>query len=172
MTIRWPARIASNESSTSCAPPQRLRFLRPTTRHLMTPSNASPLLLIVDAIRARRRFVLSSHSRPDGDSIGSQLAMAYALRALGKDVDVVNADAAPPPLMQFPGVPDIRIAPEVEGDFDAAIIMECGDLARTGVRGLDRFFLINVDHHPGNTGFGQLMWFDATAAACGEMVYT
>jgi len=127
---------------------------------------------IVDAIRARRRFVLSSHSRPDGDSIGSQLAMAYALRALGKDVAVVNADPAQPPLMQFPGVADIRIAPEVQGDFDAAIIMECGDLARTGVRGLDRFFVINIDHHPGNTGYGQLNWFDSSAAACGEMVYT
>ena len=49
---------------------------------------------IVDAIRARQRFVLSSHARPDGDSIGSQLAMAYALRALGKEVVAVNADAA------------------------------------------------------------------------------
>src|SRR3954470_1622968 len=88
---------------------------------------------IVDAIRSRRRFVLSSHSRPDGDSIGSQLAMAYALRALGKEAVVVNADPAPPPLMAFPGVPDIRIAPRVEGEFDAAIVMECGDLARTGV---------------------------------------
>ena len=43
----------------------------------------------------RQRFVISSHSRPDGDSIGSQLAMAYALRALGKEVDVVNEDPAP-----------------------------------------------------------------------------
>jgi phosphoesterase RecJ-like protein len=126
---------------------------------------------IVDAIRSRRRFVLSSHSRPDGDSIGSQLAMLYALRALGKEATAINADAAPPPLMAFPGVPDIRIAPRAEGDFDAAIVMECGDLARTGVAGLDRFFVVNIDHHPGNTGYGQINWFDASAAACGEMVF-
>jgi phosphoesterase RecJ-like protein len=69
-------------------------------------------------------------------------------------------------------VPDIRIAPEAQGEFDAAIIMECGDLARTGVRGLDRYFVINIDHHPGNSGYGQLNWFDSTAAACGEMVYS
>jgi len=61
--------------------------------------------------------------------------MAYALRALGKEATVVNADAAAAPLMAFPGVPEIRIAPTVEGEFDAAIIMECGDLARTGVGG-------------------------------------
>src|SRR3954454_9282616 len=88
---------------------------------------------IADAIRARQRFIISSHSRPDGDSIGSSLAMAYALRALGKHADVVHADPAPGPLMQFPGVPDIRIASAVApgDDYDAAIIMECGDLGRT-----------------------------------------
>jgi phosphoesterase RecJ-like protein len=126
---------------------------------------------IVDAIRSRQRFVVSSHSRPDGDSIGSQLAMAYALRHLGKEALVVNADPAPPPLMQFPGVPQIQVADRVDGAFDAAIIMECGDLARTGVLGLDRSFVINIDHHPGNTSYGQLNWFDASAAACGEMVF-
>src|SRR5947199_5258085 len=100
----------------------------------MTTKNPTPpeLLQIADAIRSRRRFVLSSHARPDGDSIGSQLAMAYALKEMGKDVAIVNADLAPPPLLQFPGVADIRIAPEVVGEFDAAIIMECGDLSRTG----------------------------------------
>jgi phosphoesterase RecJ-like protein len=126
---------------------------------------------IADAIRSRQRFVLSSHSRPDGDSIGSQLAMAYALREMGKEAIAVNADPAPPPLMAFPGVPGIRIAQTVEGDFDAAIIMECGDLKRTGVSGLERFFVINIDHHPGNTGYGQINWFDSSAAACAEMVY-
>jgi len=126
---------------------------------------------IVDAIRSRRRFVLSSHARPDGDSIGSQLAMAFALKELGKDFAIVNADLAPPPLLQFPGVPDITVAPEVTGDFDAAIIMECGDLSRTGVKGLEKFFVINIDHHPGNSAYGQINWFDATAAACGEMVF-
>ena len=97
--------------------------------------------------------------------------MAYALRAMGKEAIVVNADAAPAPLMAFPGVRDIRIAPAIDGDFDAAIIMECGDLKRTGVAGLERFFVINIDHHPGNTGYGQINWFDAGAAACAELVY-
>src|SRR5262245_41714667 len=129
---------------------------------------------IVDAIRTRQRFLISSHARPDGDSIGSSMAMAYALRALGKEAVVIHGDPAPGPLQQFPGVRDIRIAPEVGAEFnhfDAAIIMECGDLPRTGVAGLDRFFVINIDHHPGNTGYGQVKWFDPAAAACGEMVF-
>ena len=134
-------------------------------------TNAESIGRIVDAIRTRHRFVISSHARPDGDSIGSQLAMAGALKALGKEVLVVNKDAAPPPLMAFPHVPEIEIADSVDGSFDAAIIMECGDLARTGVLGLERFFTINIDHHPDNTSYGQINWFDPTAAACGEMVY-
>jgi len=142
------------------------------TTTILSPRASSPeLARIVDAIRTRQRFVLSSHSRPDGDAIGSQLSMLYALRALGKEAIAVNADAAPPPLMAFPGVSDIVIAPRVEGNFDAAIVMECGDLARTGVAGFDQYFVINIDHHPGNTSYGQINWFDSSAAACAEMVY-
>ena len=137
----------------------------------VTMTTSPELQQIAQAIRARQRFVLSSHSRPDGDSIGSQLAMAYALREMGKQADLVNADPAPPPIMQFPGVADIRIASSVDGSYDAAIVMECGDLGRTGVSGLDRSFVINIDHHQGNTNYGALNWFDPSAAACGEMVF-
>jgi bifunctional oligoribonuclease and PAP phosphatase NrnA len=144
-----------------------------------SPTETMPLTMptspdrdaIVAAILERRRFVISSHARPDGDSIGSSMAMAYALRAIGRHADVVMADPAPPPLMQFPGVADIRIAPQAAGEYDAAIVMECGDLGRTGVAGLDRFFVLNIDHHPGNTGYGDRRWFDASAAALGEMIF-
>jgi len=135
------------------------------------PEHRDAIERIRDAVLARQRFVISSHARPDGDSIGSQLAMAYALRALGKDVAIVNRDPAPPPLMAFPGVPSIRVADRVEGEFDAAIVLECSELGRTGVEGLDRYFLINVDHHPGNAEFGAVNWFNGQAAACAEMVF-
>jgi len=130
---------------------------------MTTSSNIAQIHRIIDAVHPRQRFVVSSHSRPDGDSIGSQLAMAYALRELGKTVVVVNKDQAPGPILQFPGVSDIVIADQVTEPFDAAIIMECSDLARTGVSGLDRSFVINIDHHPGNTGFGDINWFDPSA---------
>jgi bifunctional oligoribonuclease and PAP phosphatase NrnA len=134
-------------------------------------SSGQPILQIVDVIRQKQRFVVTSHARPDGDSIGSQLAFAYAARALGKDVTIVNRDAAPPPLMAFPGVPTIQIADSVTGSYDAAVIMECGDLSRPGVAGLDQYAIINIDHHRGNTGYGAINWFDESAAACGEMVF-
>ena len=124
-----------------------------------------------EEIRRRQRFVLTSHVRPDGDAIGSQLAMAAALRHLGKEARVINRDPAPPPLRVFPGVSDIQIADRTDDPGDCVIVMESGDLSRTGVSGLDRGFIINIDHHVGNTMFGAVNWFDVSAAACGEMVF-
>src|SRR6185295_1619548 len=107
----------------------------------MSMTNPNPKTEICDAILARNRFLISSHARPDGDSIGSQLAMAYALEALGKEVRLVNADPAPDHYMEFPGVGRIEIARAVERtDAEVLIIMESGDLTRTGVSGLEGRF--------------------------------
>jgi bifunctional oligoribonuclease and PAP phosphatase NrnA len=126
---------------------------------------------IRDAILQRQRFLLTSHARPDGDAIGSQLAMAYALKALGKSARCVGKDAAPSPLQPFPGVTGIQVTSAVDEPADAVIVMECGDLARTGVQGFEKYFIINIDHHPGNSTYGAINWFDETACACGEMVF-
>jgi bifunctional oligoribonuclease and PAP phosphatase NrnA len=126
---------------------------------------------IRDAILRRQRFLITSHARPDGDSIGSQLAMAFALDELGKHVQIVNADPAPDHYQGFPGMHRIEIAAEVKADADAVIVMECSDLSRTGVAGLDAEFVVNIDHHAGNRQYGTLNWYDETAAACGEMVF-
>jgi phosphoesterase RecJ-like protein len=115
---------------------------------------------------------VASHQRPDGDAIGSAMAMALALRELGKDATVVT-DAIPPVFLQpFPDVAGIQITPEVHDTFDAALIMECSELTRTGVGGLDRSPVINIDHHPGNKVYGAINWIDESAAACGEMAFT
>ena len=132
----------------------------------------SPPAELVQRIKQGQRFVVASHQRPDGDAIGSAMAMALALRAIGKDATVVT-DGIPPVFLQpFPDVASIRITPEVTETFDAALIMECSELARTGVTGLDRSPVMNIDHHPGNTGYGAINWVDESAAACGEMAFT
>jgi bifunctional oligoribonuclease and PAP phosphatase NrnA len=132
----------------------------------------NPPAELLDVVRRGQRFIVASHARPDGDAIGSAMAMALALRALGKDAIVVT-DAIPPVFLQpFPGVAAIHIAPEVGETFDAALIMECGELSRTGVGGLDRSPVINIDHHPGNQHYGAINWIDESAAACGEMAFT
>jgi bifunctional oligoribonuclease and PAP phosphatase NrnA len=138
----------------------------------VTPTSTDPAVQrIVDEIRHRHRFVVTSHARPDGDAIGSSLAMAYALREMGKDVRVVSHDPAPPQFETCPGVDNIIVTDRVDDTGDAVIVMECGDLSRPGIAGLDRGFVINIDHHPGNAMYGALNWFDVSAAACGEMVF-
>jgi bifunctional oligoribonuclease and PAP phosphatase NrnA len=134
--------------------------------------HSQPPAELLDVIRGGRSFIVASHSRPDGDAIGSAMAMAFAVRALGKQATVVT-DATPPMFLQpFPGVDGMLITTEVTEVFDAALIMECSDLARTGVRGLERSPVINIDHHPGNKVYGAVNWIDESAAACGEMAFT
>ena len=138
----------------------------------MTSTPTAPHLRhIVDAIHERQRFVVASHARPDGDAIGSSMAMAYALRHLGKDVRVVSRDPCPPQFETFPGVADIIVTDRLDDPGDAVLIMECGDVTRPGISGLERGYVINIDHHTGNTMYGALNWFDLSAAACGEMVF-
>ena len=131
-----------------------------------------PARELVATIESGRRFVIASHQRPDGDAVGSAMAMALALVALGKEATVVTDAPLPSFLQPFPGTADILITKEVTVAYDAAIIMECSDLSRTGITGLDRSLVINIDHHPGNTGYGAINWIDESAAACGEMVLT
>jgi len=138
---------------------------------MTTTSTDSTIAQVADAIRARRRFVVVSHARPDGDAIGSQVAMTLALRALGKDVRMVAHDPAPQQMADFPAVAHIQLVDQLDDLGDAVIFMECGDVRRPGVAGLDKGFVINIDHHPGNTMYGAMNCIDLTAAACGEMVF-
>jgi bifunctional oligoribonuclease and PAP phosphatase NrnA len=126
---------------------------------------------IAEEVLRRRRFLITSHARPDGDAIGSQLALAQGLAALGKEVHIVNCDLAPPSLAWLPGAGDIVIARTAEGEFDAALVLECTDLTRPGIEGLDRCLIVNIDHHPGNTEYGAINWINERAAAVGEMVF-
>jgi phosphoesterase RecJ-like protein len=139
----------------------------------MTITTADTTVAHVAAeIRRRQRFVVASHARPDGDAIGSSLAMALALERLGKQARVVSKDRVPPPMQVFPGVDRIEVVDRVEDAGEAVIILECSDVQRTGVAGLERGHVINIDHHPGNTLYGVVNWLDLSAAACGEMVFT
>jgi phosphoesterase RecJ-like protein len=125
---------------------------------------------VAAAIRERRSFLLTSHARPDGDAIGSPLALAFALDELGKTVRLVSRDPVPAAYRPFPGTGRIEIVDRVDAVGDAVIVLECSDLSRPEIAGLDRHFVINIDHHLGNEMYGAVNWFDESAAACGEMV--
>ena len=142
-----------------------------TTRAVPDPAADPAFDEVVARLRQASRVVVSSHERPDGDAIGSGMALTLALRAMGKDARMVMCDPPPASLLPFPAVDGLWVTRAVTDTFDAAAIMECSDLSRTGVSGLERSPVLNVDHHPGNTHYGVVNWVDESAAACGELVY-
>lgn len=98
------------------------------------------------------------------------MAMALALEALGKQVRIVFRDPAPSTFADFPAMNRLEQVSSVSEPADAAVLLECSDVTRPGVAGLERYPLINVDHHLGNGMYGVVNWFETSAAACGEMV--
>ncbi len=132
---------------------------------------------ILDIIAKYQSFLIVSHIHPEGDAIGSQLAMASLLKAMGKSVRIINADNVPSNLKFLPGVNQIEDCSKVKADeinFEAVIILDCPVIERIGdVREfLDKKpMLINIDHHISNTQFGEINWIDSKASSAGEMIY-
>lgn len=140
----------------------------------MTTTREAPAAVpaaIVDALLADAPALICGHTRPDGDSIGSTMAMALALRARGRRVRALTSDAAPTSFAALPAMDTLEVVREVDASGATVIVMESGALARTGISGLDAAAtIVNIDHHLGNTAYGTVNWFDETAAACVEMV--
>jgi phosphoesterase RecJ-like protein len=116
-------------------------------------------------------FLISSHSRPDGDSIGTQLALAEGLEQLGKSAEIANRDPYPPNYRVLPGIEKIHLENPSSNSYDGLIVLECNNLERTGVEGLPDTFVVNIDHHPSNDQFGDLNWVDPSASAVAELIY-
>lgn len=130
----------------------------------------SSAVQVAEALRARQSFLLTSHARPDGDAVGSQLALGLALEALGKSVRFIDRDPVPGPYSGFPGANRVEVTPRTTAQADAVVFLECSSSDRPEVAGFEGQFAINIDHHAGNELYGDVNWFDGTAAACGEMV--
>ena len=136
-----------------------------------TPATHDPIQAILQVLRQGERFLVCSHSRPDGDAVGSILAFGMLLQQMGKRADLVTADRIPPVYRNLPGADAIRTVLRVHGPYDAVILLECDGLERTRLRGLEEFFLVNIDHHVSGRHYAQLNWIDQKAASVGELVY-
>ncbi len=132
---------------------------------------ADPRELIADRIKASRRIALTSHLRPDGDSLCTALALAEMGRLLGKSTTIVNHDPTPLPFSGFPELAGVRIGQIRAEDFDTVVLLECADVSRSGQEGLDGAFKINIDHHYSNTPYADINWIDPEAPAVGEMAF-
>jgi phosphoesterase RecJ-like protein len=134
-------------------------------------STAESIPAILRVLRQGERFLVCSHSRPDGDAVGSMLAFGMLLEQMGKQAELVSADRMPSLYHRLPGAGKVLTTPHVHGPYDAVILLECDGLERAGLPGLERFFLINIDHHLTGRAYAHLNWIDREAASVGELVY-
>jgi bifunctional oligoribonuclease and PAP phosphatase NrnA len=125
---------------------------------------------VLQEIRIRRRFVVTSHARPDGDGIGSALACGQILRMMGKDAEVVMHDGVPRIYQNLPFA-DRAIQSNTVPENDAVILLECDGVRRTMLEGLEECFLINIDHHVSGRNFGHINWIDSSVMATAELVF-
>lgn len=133
------------------------------------------LLEIADRLRKSKKAVISGHTMPDGDSIGSVLAMSLLLTEIGVENQVTSYDSIPAMYRFLPGVEKAIPFDHLRDDYDTAVILDCTDLNRLG-DGLDKALaqipmIINIDHHVSNQEFGHLNYVDSGAAATGEIVF-
>jgi phosphoesterase RecJ-like protein len=130
---------------------------------------------VIEAIRKHKKFLITAHVNPEGDSIGSQLAMKELLEKLGKTAFILNNDPVPDYYKFLPQTASISSRLDKAPYFDAVVVLDCPTLKRTGrVNGLitDDKTIINIDHHISNEKFGDARWVNPKASSAGEMVYT
>jgi len=132
----------------------------------------SSLSTIAAALRGCTTVLVSAHKSPDGDALGSQLALMLALKKMNKTVIAHNLDPVPETYRFLPQNGDIKIGKPVQGRYDAYVVVD-SDPPRTGLfdKNYPADVLINIDHHITNPLEWPLTWLDPNASACGEMVY-
>lgn len=131
---------------------------------------------ISKAINNGRNIYISSHMNPDGDSIGSLMALGLAIEQLGKKIYFLKSDTIPNTFKFLPHIDRIKDHKDIDidSDTDVFIILDCSNEDRIG--GLIRYSkkvntLINIDHHIDNDNFGDINLVDPSRASTGEIVF-
>jgi len=128
---------------------------------------------IIRQLNKSKNVLVVSHANPDGDAIGSLIAMGLCLKAMGKKTTLYNESPIPALYRFLPSVESV-VGHISNQNYDTAVILDCGDWQRIGeavskVRQIP--VIVNIDHHTTNTGFGDLQLIDTSACATAEIVY-
>jgi phosphoesterase RecJ-like protein len=128
---------------------------------------------ILERIAESQTICIVGHIRPDGDCVGSELGLAFALMKLGKDVCCWNQDEVP---LKYAFLDPDKVLrkPGKLREFDLVIAVDCASFDRLGTVGQSvakRRFLINIDHHLSNTRYGDINWISAREASTGELIF-
>ncbi|QMV18208.1 bifunctional oligoribonuclease/PAP phosphatase NrnA [Granulicella sp. 5B5] len=133
-------------------------------------TNEESIRALLNLISERNTFLITSHARPDGDAIGSSVGLMHLLEAMGKRVTVAFSDPIPEQFQCLDGVE--RIVHNLPAELpDAAILLECDSIQRTGFTSIPAAYTINIDHHLSGRNYADFNWIDPRACAVGAMVY-
>ncbi|MDD2336822.1 MAG: bifunctional oligoribonuclease/PAP phosphatase NrnA [Geobacteraceae bacterium] len=128
---------------------------------------------IIREIEANSSFLVTTHEGPDGDAVGSTMALTSFLKALGKDVTLYYSDPIPD-IYRFLPLGNLVVHSIPDRHYDVCFVLDAGELKRAGeqISAFSRFDkIINIDHHPYCEEFGDLNYVDPTASATGAMIY-
>jgi phosphoesterase RecJ-like protein len=130
--------------------------------------------MILEQLKKSNDVLLTTHINPDGDALGSMIAMGLALASCGKNITFYNESSTPAVYRFLPSVESIVHHIDDIQVYDTAIILDCGDIGRVGKLSskIGRIpVIINIDHHMTNTRFGTFQMVDPSACAAAEIVY-
>jgi bifunctional oligoribonuclease and PAP phosphatase NrnA len=134
-----------------------------------------PLKPLADEIRTTDRFLLTTHEGPDGDALGSMLALHHILNRLGKDsVMFLAAKEFPLPVeYRFLALEEVFHEPPADLADRVVVFLDCGNIDRMPVDWLhrDHTRILNVDHHHDNTRFGDVNVVDTDASSTAEIIF-
>ncbi len=140
---------------------------------MMIPPKPAPSE-IVATLRQAERVLLAGHVFPDGDALGSQLALGDILESLGKKVYYYGEEPVAQMFGFIPGVEKIRNGVPASDAFDAAVAVDCGDRCRLG-HAMESLLQIHpfivIDHHAGHKDFGDMSWVEADRSSTAEMIF-
>ena len=120
--------------------------------------------------------MVSVHTSPEGDALGSELGFYSLIKKLGKKITIINEDKIPYGYDFLPGTEFIHLLSESPKnvDFDCFVVLDCADLKRTGdvyKLNKEKKPILNIDHHISNRNFGDVNWVSPYASSCSEMIY-
>lgn len=131
----------------------------------------NPVEKIAEVVKKSKRVAITSHLRPDGDSICTSLALAMMVEDLGHEARIFNKDKTPFPFTNIPDIDRITIGQIPPEGFDLVILLECASVSRSGQLNIEDYFKINIDHHHSNDYYADINWVDPYRSAVAELVY-
>ncbi|MBQ4178886.1 MAG: DHH family phosphoesterase, partial [Elusimicrobia bacterium] len=140
---------------------------------LQNSSKKEILDAISKIIKQSKTFFIAGHTKPDGDALGSGLALSSLLRRMGKKVTHCSLDPVPQDMKFMKGSKNIKITDKISGNFDCAIILECISFERMGdiISPNQAKKIINIDHHLAHTNFGNVNYIVPTSSSVSELIY-